>query len=147
MNEPNLQAHIGAIKVTTKAARLRKLMPAIEAKLAEGVRAAEIVETLRKGGIELTMGTFRNYLHQFRTNQGKAVRQQSSAAAASPADSLTSNEPGESVSSETDSPETSTRHEPVSMLKFDRLMKRDPAEQAEKMAYYERLAKQNRRKR
>ena len=147
MSEPDLKAQIEAIKVTTKAAKLRKLMPAIEAKLAEGVRAAEIVEALKKGGLELTMGTFRNYLHQFRTKQGKVVKRQSSAAASSPADSLTSTGTSESVSVETDSQETSTRREPISMLELDRLMKPDPVKQAEEMAYYERIAKQNRRSR
>ncbi|WP_237170184.1 hypothetical protein [Pandoraea faecigallinarum] len=50
MSETELKARIEALKRSTKASRLRQLMPTIEAKLAEGVRAAEIVETLRKGG-------------------------------------------------------------------------------------------------
>lgn len=73
MSEADLKAEIEAIKLTTKAAKLRKLIPSIEAKLAEGARAAEIVETLRKGGLDLTMGTFRNYLHQYRVKHRQTV--------------------------------------------------------------------------
>jgi hypothetical protein len=146
MSEPDLKAQIEAIKLTTKAAKLRKLMPAIEAKLAEGVRAAEIVETLQKGGLELTMGTFRNYLHQYRTKQGKNVERQANPVAPRSADVPASTQPGESVSYETE-PEPSTSSGPVSMQELDRLMKPDPAKQAEDLARYERLAKQQRRSR
>ncbi|KAF3458046.1 conjugal transfer protein TraD [Ralstonia nicotianae] len=142
MSEPDLKAQIEAIKLTTKAAKLRKLMPSIEAKLAEGVRAAEIVETLRKGGLDLTMGTFRNYLHQYRVKQhGKAVERQATPVGSRPPESA------ESVSYETDSAATNESGGPVSMQELDRLMKPDPAKQAEDLAHYERLAKQQRRSR
>ena len=54
------------LSATTKAARLRALMPLIEAKLAEGVRHAEIVLALNEQGFTLTEKTYRNYLHRQR---------------------------------------------------------------------------------
>jgi hypothetical protein len=47
----------------------------------------------------------------------------------------------------THAPSQGLPHEPMSMQELDRLMKPDPAEQAEKLARYERLAKQQRRSR
>lgn len=145
MNEADLKAQIEAIKLTTKAAKLRKLIPSIEAKLADGVRAAEIVETLRKGGLDLTMGTFRNYLHQYRVMQRKTVGQQQKPIGPRPADRPASSQLDESVSYDTDSSGTPTPRAPISMQELDRLMNPDPAEQAEKLARYERLGKQQRR--
>lgn len=144
MSEADLKAEIEAIKLTTKAAKLRKLIPSIEAKLAEGARAAEIVETLRKGGLDLTMGTFRNYLHQYRVKHRQTVEQQKPIGPR-PADRPASSQLDESVSYDTDSSGTPTPRGPISMQELDRLMNPDPAEQAEKMARYERLGKQKRR--
>ncbi|MGA3705800.1 conjugal transfer protein TraD [Ralstonia nicotianae] len=145
MSEADLKAQIEAIKLTTKTAKLRKLIPSIEAKLAEGVRAAEIVETLRKGGLDLTMGTFRNYLHQYRVKHRKTVGQQAKPIGPRAADRPASSQLDESVSYDTDSLGTPTPRGPISMQELDRLMKPDPAEQAEKLARYERLGKQQRR--
>jgi hypothetical protein len=136
MSGPDLKAKIEAIKLTTKAARLRQLMPVIEAKLAEGVRAAEIVETLRNGGLELTMGTFRSYLHQYRAKRDKNVERRAERTLNQPEGLV----PYENVSSE--APKSSG---PISIQKLDRVMKPDPAEQAEKLARYERLARRKER--
>ncbi|SAL60196.1 hypothetical protein [Caballeronia humi] len=181
MREPDLKAKIDAIQVTTKAAQLRQLMPAIEAKLAEGVRAAQIVEILKQGGLELTIGTFRNYLHQYRIKQGSTETGKTSLAgsrsAAGPPQPGPSGpsgpsvpsvpstlsgrsplssrpgvateptpEPGASESNESANSGSPSR-EPISMQELHRLMHPDPAKQAEEMAYYERLARQNRRSR
>ncbi|RQP38477.1 conjugal transfer protein TraD [Burkholderia ubonensis] len=128
MSELNLKTEIEAIELTTKAAKLRKLMPTIEAKLAEGVRAAEVVETLRRCGLDLTIGTFRNYLHQYRVKHRRGGTPASSPSC-------------ESVSYETDS-EVPKSHEAVSIQELDRVMKPDPAKQAEDMARYERIGRQ-----
>ena len=57
------------LSAMTKAARLRALMPLIEAKLAEGVRHAEIVLALNEQGFTLTEKTYRNYLHRQRKHR------------------------------------------------------------------------------
>jgi hypothetical protein len=63
-NDPKLS--LDNLSATTKSARLRLLMPVIEAKLAEGVRHAEIVQALNEQGLVLTEKTYRNYLHRQR---------------------------------------------------------------------------------
>lgn len=50
----------------TKAARVRDVLPAIEQKVAEGVRIADIVRTLNNAGLELTVGTLKSYLSRHR---------------------------------------------------------------------------------
>lgn len=63
---PNLKTSLENLSATSKAARLRALMPLIETKLAEGVRHAEIVLALNEQGFTLTEKTYRNYLHRQR---------------------------------------------------------------------------------
>ena len=64
---PNdLKLSLENLSATTKSAQLRLLMPMIEAKLAEGVRHAEIVQALNEQGLVLTEKTYRNYLHRQR---------------------------------------------------------------------------------
>jgi hypothetical protein len=63
---PDLKTSLENLSATTKAARLRALMPLIDAKLAEGVRHAEIVLALNEQGFTLTEKTYRNYLHRQR---------------------------------------------------------------------------------
>lgn len=60
------------LSATTKAARLRVLLPLIEAKLAEGVRHAEIIQALKEQGLVLTEKTYRNYLHRQRKQRQAA---------------------------------------------------------------------------
>jgi hypothetical protein len=62
----DLKTSLEKLSATTKAARLRALMPLIEAKLAEGVRHAEIVLALNEQGFTLTEKTYRNYVHRQR---------------------------------------------------------------------------------
>lgn len=56
----------------TKASRVREVLPAIEQKLAEGVRIADILRTLSDGGLELTEGTLKSYLSRHRKRATKA---------------------------------------------------------------------------
>lgn len=67
MNE--LIEGIRALSVRTKSGRLRALMPLIEDRLADGVRQQDIITALREGGIDLTPGTFKSYLHRHRVKQ------------------------------------------------------------------------------
>ncbi|CCF69606.1 putative uncharacterized protein [Xanthomonas citri pv. punicae str. LMG 859] len=125
---------------------MREVMPVIEQRIAAGVRIADILKTLKDSGIDLTEATLKSYLYRYRKkHQAKTKGQQSaSRTVGMPAPP----QPGESesVSQETDSPETSTPRGPISMQELDRLMKPDPEEQAKDIARYERLAKEKWRK-
>lgn len=54
------------LPVRTKSGRLRALMPVIEERLAAGVSQQDVVDVLREAGIEMTLGTFKSYLHRHR---------------------------------------------------------------------------------
>ena len=73
----DLKSSLENLSATTKASRLRALMPLIEAKLAEGVRHAEIILALNEQGFAMTEKTYRNYLHRQR-KQRQATRSRSS---------------------------------------------------------------------
>jgi hypothetical protein len=131
----------------------------IEQRLAAGVRIADILKALRDGGIDLTEATLKSYLYRYRQKHGRAetakppaqpgARQTgvSHSDAALGGDSLTPRPAALPPSNEADSSENPPTRGPISMQELDRLMKPDPAEQAEKLARYERLAKQQRRSR
>jgi len=55
-----------------KSARLRRLLPEIERRLKDGVTHEEIVALLNASGLEMTLGTFRNYLYRHR-NAARSV--------------------------------------------------------------------------
>lgn len=57
------------LPIGRKARRLRVLWPLIEAKLAEGVSHAAVLDFLNRNGFDLTEGTYENYLHRFRKTQ------------------------------------------------------------------------------
>ena len=57
------------LPIERKARRLRVLWPLIEAKLAEGVSHAAVLDFLNRNGFDLTEGTYKNYLHRFRKTQ------------------------------------------------------------------------------
>src|SRR5450631_3822674 len=54
------------LKISCKAKRLQPLWPAIEAKLAEGVSHAEILNRLNDLGFQLTVQTYKSYLYRYR---------------------------------------------------------------------------------
>lgn len=123
---------------TTKAAQLRDVIPDIESRLAAGVQLAAIHQALTHAGLALTLQTLKTYLYRYRKKQRlKSVNQ--------PAMPVSAN--GASVPFQTAHAvlETDNPRGPISMQALDRLMKPDPADQAEKLARYERLAKQQRR--
>ena len=61
-----LEQALAELPVEKKARRLKLLWPLIEAKLAEGVSHAVVLEFLNRNGFELTEGTYKSYLHRFR---------------------------------------------------------------------------------
>lgn len=145
MPKSDLTQALTAMEPKTKAAKVREVMPVIEQRIAAGVRIADILKTLQGRGIELTEATLKSYLYRYRKKQGKAGRRQKEFVGTRRSADLPASQPGESVSYETDGLETSRSRGPISMQELDRLMKPDPAEQAEKLARYERLGKQQRR--
>ncbi|SAK93667.1 hypothetical protein AWB79_06986 [Caballeronia hypogeia] len=142
---------------TTKAARLRDVMPEIEKRLAVGVQLRAIHQALTGAGFDLTLQTLKTYLYRYRKKQrAQTAGQQTASAGAVPVDLPASSQVGESVSDDAQTlethevpktPDTPPSREPMSMQALDRLMKPDPVQQAEKLARYERLAKQQRRSR
>ena len=61
-----LDVALAALEPQSKVARLRASMPAIEARLDAGVRAADILQVLAQAGLELTPATFKSYLQRHR---------------------------------------------------------------------------------
>ncbi|CAL8481717.1 conjugal transfer protein TraD [Caballeronia sp. S22] len=159
MPQPNLLQTLTALEPKTKAAKVREVMPVIEQRIAAGVRIADILKALREGGIDLTEATLKSYLYRYRRTHGKAEagRRQAPLHGRQPdapqcdatrrAEDASSRPANTSLSNETDPSQNPSARGPISMQELDRLMKPDPAEQAEKLARYERLAKQQRRSR
>lgn len=145
MPDSELAQALMALEPKTKAARVRAVMPVIEERIAAGVRIADILTILQDSGIDISKATLNTYLYQYRKKH-KPVGRQGPVGQRS-AETPASVQAGESDLYEMDSPETPMSRGPISMLELDRWMKPDPARQAEEMAYYERLARQNRRKR
>ncbi len=62
------------LPVGPQAKRLRRLLPAIEAKLAEGVPHCEVLALLNRSGFALKEGTYKMYLYRYRKQQGGSGR-------------------------------------------------------------------------
>ena len=71
-----LEQALRQLPVEKKARRLRILWPLIEAKLAEGVSHAAVLDFLNRNGFELTEGTYKNYVYRFRKTRQPAARRQ-----------------------------------------------------------------------
>lgn len=67
MNE--LHTELAALTGRSLYAQLVALMPEIDAKMKAGVGQGEIVETLNRGGLKITIGIFRTYLYRYRRNR------------------------------------------------------------------------------
>ncbi|BBU33359.1 hypothetical protein BTHE68_70930 (plasmid) [Burkholderia sp. THE68] len=153
MPQRDVMQALTALEPKTKAAKVREVMPLIEQRISAGVRIADILKALREGGIDLTEATLKSYLYRYRQKQqverettGQKI--QSNAQHSSATESVSQqHHPDSSSITDSDSSEHVASHGPISMQELDRLMKPDPAEQAEKLARYERLAKQQRRSR
>ncbi|MBC8641982.1 conjugal transfer protein TraD [Caballeronia sp. EK] len=153
MPQRDVMQALSALEPKTKAAKVREVMPLIETRISAGVRIADILKALRESGIDLTEATLKSYLYRYRQKQQverETTRQeiQSTALHSSATESVSQQHyPDSSSITDSDSSEHVASHGPISMHELDRLMKPDPAEQAEKLARYERLAKQQRRSR
>src|SRR5262249_32620549 len=70
-----LEERLQALTLNRKSKRLRRLWPAIEARLADGVSQKEVLRLLSEHGIHLSLLTFKNYLHRHRKQKkSKALR-------------------------------------------------------------------------
>ncbi|GAB5098066.1 conjugal transfer protein TraD [Caballeronia sp. HLA56] len=153
MPQRDVMQALTALEPKTKAAKVREVMPLIEQRISAGVRIADILKALRESGIDLTEATLKSYLYRYRQKQQveretTAHKTQSNAQHSSATDPVSQRHHSDLSSvTDSDSSEHATSHGPISMQELDRLMKPDPAEQAEKLARYERLAKQQRRSR
>jgi hypothetical protein len=146
MTTTDLKQAIRQVEPTTKAARLRSLMPDIECRLAEGVQLGRIHKALVDAGFDLTFQTLKTYLYRHRKKQQIAGQQRRSSAPR-PSDAKEIIGSAQSISYETEANTPGPSGGPVSIQELDRLMKPDPAQQAEDLARYERMAKQQRRSR
>ncbi len=151
MTQRNLIRTLTALEPKTKAARVREVMPVIEQKIAAGVRITDILQALNRGSIDLTAATLKSYLYRYRHKQDPATRPARPSAQRSyvtrPVNISPPHQAHQSASDHSDPSERTDARAPISMQELDRLMKPDAAEQAEKLAHYERLAKQQRRSR
>ncbi|MDR5769654.1 conjugal transfer protein TraD [Caballeronia sp. LZ028] len=153
MPQRDVMQALTALEPKTKAAKVREVMPLIEQRISAGVRIADILKALRECGIDFTEATLKSYLYRYRQKQqverettGQKI--QSNAQHSSATDPVSQRHHSDSSSITDSDPSTQVAsHGPISMQELDRLMKPDPAEQAEKLARYERLAKQQRRSR
>ena len=79
---------LGALAPKTKARKFCLLLPAIESKLRDGVRHADIIRALSAQGLEFTEGTYFNYLQRYRaraaTPPGRYAADRADASRAAP---------------------------------------------------------------
>jgi hypothetical protein len=61
-----IKSRIKALGVSSKAARLKSLMPEIDRKVSEGVRHEDIVHALADEGLTVSLPTFRKNLYRYR---------------------------------------------------------------------------------
>ena len=69
----DLKTSVSNLQVKTKAAKLRALMPLIEAKVSEGVRHADIILALNEQGFAVNEMTYRTYLKRHRQKRTASV--------------------------------------------------------------------------
>ena len=119
---------LNKLQPTTKAARLRALMPDIERQLATGIQLKAIQAALLSGGLEFTLTTLKTYLYRFRQVAPHPAIVVTNVVAAPPA-----------------SAQESVTAQPVSVQDLARLMQPDAHQEATDIAHYERIAKQQRK--
>lgn len=71
----DLKTSVSNLQAKTKAARLRALMPLIEAKVRDGIRHADIIRALNEQGFAVSEMTYRTYLKRHRQKQHSAPAQ------------------------------------------------------------------------
>jgi len=65
----DLKISIEKLEATTKAGRLRGLMPMIEAKIKQGVRHVDVIRALNEQGFAISEHTYRSYRRRYRKKQ------------------------------------------------------------------------------
>ena len=70
----SIEEALSKVAVERKSKRLRLLWPLIEAKLAEGVSHAAMLDFLNRSGFELSERTYKSYLYRHRKAQRRAAR-------------------------------------------------------------------------
>lgn len=71
------QDPLKAVQPVGKARRFRLLLPTIIEKIQRGVEHAEIIKALAHQGLELTQGTYFNYLNRYRATGGSSAQEAS----------------------------------------------------------------------
>ena len=97
----DLKISIEKLEASTKAGRLRGLMPMIEAKIRQGIRHVEVIRALNDQGFAISEYTYRSYRQRYRKKQ--LARGQSAQLGAPMENKLTA---GLSVSGTVGRPET-----------------------------------------
>lgn len=72
MDTDKIRNSIAKLSGHTAAAKLRQVMPEIDAKVQDGVRHEEIVAALKSAGIDVNLETFRKNLYRYRAKIRKA---------------------------------------------------------------------------
>jgi hypothetical protein len=65
----DLKISIEKLEASTKAGRLRGLMPMIETKIRQGIRHVDIIQALNEQGFAISEYTYRSYLQRYRKKQ------------------------------------------------------------------------------
>ena len=142
MNQ-SVKLAIRQLEPISKAAQLRQWMPEIEEKLAAGVKLVAIHQTLVAIGFDLPFQTLKKYLYRYRRKERAAIPADNAVKRESASkDKFQKNHPAEfkvHLSAE------SNLRPSLSIQEIGRLMHPDPVQQAEKLARYERVARQQRR--
>lgn len=137
MNNDDLAAELAGLQPKTKVGKLRKYLPVIEQKLTEGATAQDILEVLKKHGIEMSVGTFRFYLHQYRaqnkSGQGYYPKEPFSTQAVTQVAENNQSEMGDSKEA----------LQPISVQELAEVMQPDPNKLAAEIAEKERLYKEH----
>jgi hypothetical protein len=71
-----MKSRINALGVTSKAARLKVLMPEIDRKVSQGVKHEDIVQALAEDGLTVSLATFRTNLYRYRRQSGQDAPEQ-----------------------------------------------------------------------
>ena len=154
-DEGAVRLALQSLTPVTKAARLRAYLPLIEQKLAAGVRLAEILAVLKANGLDISEATFRSYRQRHRKKAGHSSAATCGAspqpAARTPDQEAPGAPPNPPPFPRGAVPVTAHANVPatpkvgISLDQLERLLHPDPAEEAERMAKYERLGRQLRR--
>ncbi len=147
MDDSKLTQAIEAIAPATKAARLRSVLPLLQAKLDAGVRLAVLVEIVNAHGMIISKGTLQNYLYRYRKKTREVSRPIVRAAPANASGSESTHAPALGAAFEAKNkvaspvPPSST----VLLHELEQIMHPDPFEQEKEFERYEALGRKLRK--